>query len=110
MQYEETARNEEIHWRQRSRIQWIKNGDKNTKFFHRMATSHKRNNTMISFMINGEVSSDHPVVIRNAIVDFYEILYKESESWRPPLNILDVQTTIAEEEQTLLSRDFEGEV
>ncbi|KAG5616439.1 hypothetical protein H5410_016263 [Solanum commersonii] len=96
---------EEIHWRQRSIIQWIKNGDKNTKFFHRMATSHKRNNTIESLVINGEESSD-PVAIKNEIVDFYQILYKETESWRPSLNILDVQT-ITEEEQILLSRDFE---
>ncbi|WMV36518.1 hypothetical protein MTR67_036414 [Solanum verrucosum] len=107
MEYEEVARNEEIHWRQRSRIQWIKNGDKNTKFFHRMATSHKRNNTIESLVINGEESSD-PVAIRNEIVDFYQILYKETESWRPSLNILDVQT-ITEEEQILLSRGFEEE-
>ncbi|WMV20014.1 hypothetical protein MTR67_013399 [Solanum verrucosum] len=96
---------EEIHWRQRSIIQWIKNGDKNTKFFHRMAISHKRNNTIESLVINGEESSD-PVAIRNEIVEFYQILYKETESWRPSLNILDVQT-ITEEEQILLSRDFE---
>ncbi|WMV47077.1 hypothetical protein MTR67_040462 [Solanum verrucosum] len=106
MEYEEVARNEEIHWRQRSRSQWIKNGYKNTKFFHRMATSHK-NNTIESLVINGEESSD-PVAIRNEIVDFYQILYKETESWRPSLNILDVQT-ITEEEQILLSRDFEEE-
>nr|AAT40556.2 hypothetical protein SDM1_4t00019 [Solanum demissum] len=37
-----------------------------------------------------------------------QILYKETESWRPSLNILDVQT-ITEEEQILLSRDFEEE-
>lgn len=111
MEYEEVARNEEIHRRQRSRIEWIKNGDKNTMFFHRMATAHKRNNTIESLMINGELSSD-PVVIRTAIVDFYQILYKETESWRPSMKILDVTECSKQsqkEEQIWLSRYFEEE-
>ena len=70
----------EIFWRQRSRIQWIKNDDKNMKYFHRMATTHKRINTIESLKINGELSSE-PEEIKNSIVDFYHHLYKEVENW-----------------------------
>ena len=56
-------------WRQRSRIQWIKNGDKNTKYFHRMATTNKRINTIESLKINGELSSE-PAEIKNSMLIF----------------------------------------
>ena len=44
---------EETHWRQVSRELWLKEGDKNTGFFHRMANAHRRNNSLEKIKING---------------------------------------------------------
>ena len=35
---------EEKMWQQQSKVQWLKNGDQNTKFFHGIATQRKRKN------------------------------------------------------------------
>jgi len=43
---------EEISWRQKSRALWLKEGDKCTKFFHRVANSNRRSNFIESLSVN----------------------------------------------------------
>ncbi|XP_077251854.1 uncharacterized protein LOC143891091 [Tasmannia lanceolata] len=44
---------EEITWRQKSRSRWLKEGDKNTAFFHSVASARRRGNWIHSLNING---------------------------------------------------------
>ena len=45
---------EEVPWRQKSKEIWLKEGDKNTWYFHRMmANAHKRQNLIRKMKING---------------------------------------------------------
>ena len=42
--YKKWALLEEVSWRQKSREIWLKERDRNTKFFHQMANAHRRRN------------------------------------------------------------------
>jgi hypothetical protein len=79
---------EEISWRQKSRVLWLKEGDKCTKFFHRIANSNRRSNAIESLSVNGSISSDQQV-IRDHVTHFYESLFTEPYTWRPRLDKLD---------------------
>ncbi|XP_030941311.1 uncharacterized protein LOC115966107 [Quercus lobata] len=55
---EKAALFEEISWRQKSRVLFLKEGDSNTRFFYRMTNSNRRNNCIENLMIDGSLSSN----------------------------------------------------
>ena len=73
---------EEVSWRQKSRMLYIKEGDNNTKFFHRVANSQRRYNHISMLEVNGVIYEDESKMADQA-VQFYKNLYKESEEWKP---------------------------
>lgn len=46
-EWENKCLQEEIFWRQKSRVQWIKEGERNTKLFHRSTIAHRNNNIIV---------------------------------------------------------------
>ncbi|RVW49859.1 putative mitochondrial protein [Vitis vinifera] len=72
---------EEVHWRQLSRELWLREGDRNTGFFHRMANAHRRINAMSKIMING-VSFTEDQDMREGIANAYQQLLSENPGWK----------------------------
>ena len=58
LEIEKTAFLEEISWRQKLRVLWLREGDNNTKFFHQMANSNRRSNNNGCLNIDGVLTSD----------------------------------------------------
>ena len=66
---------EEIMWRQRARIQWLAEGDSNTKFFHKKASARKAKNHIMELQrADGSMTSDQEEMAAMA-TSFYENLY-----------------------------------
>ena len=48
IQLEERQKQEEILWKQKSQVQWLKEGEKNSKFFHKAMMNHRQHNRIFS--------------------------------------------------------------
>ena len=67
---------EEVSWRQKSRILWLKEGNKCSKFFHSMANANQRYNSIDSLMIEGNLSNNQ-VEISEHNVKYFQKLFEE---------------------------------
>ena len=75
---------EEVTWRQKSREVWLKEGDRNTSFFHRMTNAHRRRNNMERIRINGVWKSEENGM-SVGIVNAFRTLLSNPGEWHPSL-------------------------
>ena len=79
---------EQTSWRQKSREIWLKEGDRNIGFFHKMANSHKRRNTIERIRIGGEWHEGEGE-FRTGIVNAFKGLLSDPGIWRASPKGLD---------------------
>lgn len=60
---------EEIAWLQKSRVKWLKKGDRCTQFFHKVANSNRHNNLITILEVDG-VTYQNPNDIGTHMVSF----------------------------------------
>lgn len=81
-EWEKLCKQEEIFWRQKSQIQWLKEGEHNTKFFHR-STIDNRAHKKISLILNenGELQTSHKN-IEDVLVQHFRSITKENDPYK----------------------------
>ncbi|RVW59604.1 Transposon TX1 uncharacterized 149 kDa protein [Vitis vinifera] len=95
---------EEISWRQKSRQIWLKEGDKNTGFFHKMANSNSRRNCLKKIKVRGIWLLDEQDIQRE-VVRAYQDLLSDPGGWHPSMSSLEFDS-IGREEAARLEEMF----
>ena len=76
---EELILREEIHWRQKAKVKWVKDEDCNSKLFHKVA-NRRRNRNFIKFLEN-----ERGLVLDNSESTTEEILLYFKKPYSSPL-------------------------
>lgn len=66
---------EEAYWFQKSRVQWLREGDQNTKFFHVYTMQRRRKNSIAKLVTAQGVECNTSSQIEEEIIASYDQLF-----------------------------------
>jgi hypothetical protein len=97
---------EEMMWLQRSPMSWLKEGDRNTKFFHRKAVGRaKRNRIKFLKKEDGQITEDKKEMA-TMTCNFFKELYRADPKVNPPDLLQFFEERISDETNDGLCKDF----
>ncbi|XP_019150780.1 PREDICTED: uncharacterized protein LOC109147628 [Ipomoea nil] len=103
-EFNEILDQEEALWFQKSRMDWIKDGDRNTKFYHRAALIRRNKNRVRFLKIHGEWT-DNPVSLTHHISDFFSsLLSRSGVVGHPTFTPIGARNTISRLDFQVLNR------
>ena len=91
----------ELYWAQNARISWLKNGDRNTKFFHAVASIKRRKN-LIDCIKGDDGTIKDPQQIKQAATSFYKEIFREEFPNRPVFDDLQLSCLSNEQASSLI--------
>ncbi|KAJ9548141.1 hypothetical protein OSB04_020684 [Centaurea solstitialis] len=99
---------EEEHWRQRSKVFWLKEGDTNTKFFHAVANGRRKSNRIIKLQDDNGQWVEDVIGLHNLATEYFTRLFSTSTG-SPELITKLVKKSLAARDVARLETPFTKE-
>ena len=99
---------DELHWRQRSRVVWLKVGDKNTRYFHQSASQRKKNNSLIGLTNQQNQWCTEKNQITEIASNYFKELFTSSAPNRIGETVAVVEKVVTPEMNSKLLTPYHG--
>ncbi|GLU09860.1 hypothetical protein SLE2022_266990 [Rubroshorea leprosula] len=80
-EYQTILLEEEDLWKMKSRINWLNDGDRNTKFFHLNTISRRKSNRIVTLLDENNVEISSPMDVSNFITNSFQKLFTTKKSF-----------------------------
>ncbi|GKV26502.1 hypothetical protein SLEP1_g35790 [Rubroshorea leprosula] len=97
----------EAIWKQKSRSDWVKLGDQNTRYFHKIANGRKAHNSISGLWSDGQWVED-PEMVKDEMVKHFRNMFQEDDWNRPIPSNLEFRR-ISKDQKDWLERPFTEE-
>ncbi|GKV52270.1 hypothetical protein SLEP1_g58858, partial [Rubroshorea leprosula] len=103
LEYQQVLFEEELLWFQKSRIDWISSGDRNTSFYHMSTIMRRSRNKIGALKIDGSWTN-HADTLKQHVRDFFMQLFTRRDTQPAALDTSRWQLRIADSDHQLLTR------
>lgn len=100
---------QEIYWAQRSRILWLRHGDKNTKYFHSKASQRQRRNFIQGIQNQDNIWLEEVEDIADVAIKYFENMFKSGTCDRLEECLAMVPHKVTNDMQIILTREYSVE-
>ncbi|GKV50356.1 hypothetical protein SLEP1_g57064 [Rubroshorea leprosula] len=97
----------EVAWKQKTKLDWVQQGDVNSKLFHRVMNSNRRRKLIRGIYKDG-VWIEEPSVVKQEVREYFNKIFQEEQWDRPKLGGLQFKQ-LNEEDSVWLEREVSAE-
>ncbi|KAH1255283.1 Transposon TX1 uncharacterized protein [Glycine max] len=95
--------------RQKARVKWLKEGDRNSAYFHKMINHRRRHNAIQGLIIDGVWVHD-PSSVKNEAFNHFKDRFSEQNLNRPTLDGVQLPSLGQGEKESLVARFIKAEI
>ena len=100
---------EEVWWQQRSRVQWLGEGDRNTKYFHHRDSERRRKNAILGLWNDVGLWCDSKEDVVRTVLSYFEGVYSSSNPSQLEEVTSLIPTKVSEDMNHGLIKEFSTE-
>ena len=100
---------QEIYWKQRARVAWLKHGDRNTKYFHSKASQRRRRNFILGIRDQNNGWVDVRKEVTGVAIKYFKSIFSSRTCQRLEECLNAVQQKVTTDMRDILSRDYSVE-
>lgn len=99
----------DLYWRQRAKVHWLQNGDRNTKYFHKHASERRKINKIKKLVKDNGSIVGAPGEIQEMVTDFYSTLFQSHAGTRHEELLQHVPPRVTASMNELLVHEYSDE-